>query len=387
MGTRFCSELIAGLLSESVPPLASSVEHVERMTPDVVSRSVLLRLARLPPLALALARAVAVLGGGATALRAARLAGSQADAARDALRAAIDADILVGEHNLSFVHPIVRGAVYEDISALERTRWHERAARLLAEEHAGAAELTAHLLATTPSGSEWIGHQLREAAIDARARGARETAVACLRRALLEPPAGRTERIAVLRELGDAESATDPRAGCQHLSEALALAGDPAERASISLALGTVQAFAGEFSAAADTLEEGLDALGARDSREGRDRPVRASLQAELLNAAHWDLATRPRREALLAELEVRSAAGDTLDSRLHAQLAIAAVERGENRSRAIEHARNALGAGLPPRPETTTVRHAITVLATCDELRDAEAGSVAWLADCQQRG
>ncbi len=373
-------ELLAEVEAERVDPVPSAVERLRRMTPEAISRSVLLRIAGLAQPSLALARAVAVLGAGATATRAARVAEIELDVAIGALQALIDADILSAGEAIGFSHPIVRASVYEDFPGLERSRWHERAARVLEAEGAGAQELTPHLLAAVPSGSTWTVSRLREAAADARGRGAPDAAIGCLRRALAEPPA-RRERVAVLRDLGASEALRDPEASSGHLAQALAASADARERGEIAVALGGVQAFAGQFGAAADTIEAALQGV------DERTVELRSSLEVELLNAAHWDLITRPRTHTLRADLERRSSNGERLDPRLHAYLAIATAERGENRSLALLHARRALESVPATAASSTAIRHVITALAVCDELREAETRAHSWLADAQQRG
>ena len=98
---------------------------------------------------------------------AAALAGlddQQAAEAADALRAG---RILADTRALRFVHPIIRSAVYEQLSPAARSAGHGRAARMLAEEDGAPERVAAHLLATEPSGSR-VG--LRPAA-RRRARG------------------------------------------------------------------------------------------------------------------------------------------------------------------------------------------------------------------------
>ena len=55
-------ELAGDLRADGIEPTAAAAAAVRQMTPQIVSRSVLLRLAPLPPAASALAQAVAVLG-------------------------------------------------------------------------------------------------------------------------------------------------------------------------------------------------------------------------------------------------------------------------------------------------------------------------------------
>src|SRR5207247_7704120 len=78
---------------------------------------------------------------------------------------------------------------------------------------------------------------LREAARRAGARGASESAVAYLRRALAEPPPD-AARVGLLRELGSVETQVDGDASIEHLRQAHALIEDPVRRAETALLLG-----------------------------------------------------------------------------------------------------------------------------------------------------
>src|SRR5262249_57016729 len=76
-----------------------------------------------------------------------------------------------------------------------------------------------------------------EAARRAASRGASESAVAYLRRAVTEPPSA-VERADLLRELGAAEALVSGNAAVEHLREAHALTIDPVRRAETALVLG-----------------------------------------------------------------------------------------------------------------------------------------------------
>ena len=78
---------------------------------------------------------------------------------------------------------------------------------------------------------------LREAARRASTRGASESAVAYLRRALDEPPHA-AERADVLVELGSAETRISGEAAVEHLQAARELIDDPLKKAEIALLLG-----------------------------------------------------------------------------------------------------------------------------------------------------
>ena len=85
---------------------------------------------------------------------------------------------------LEFVHPVVRAAVYADIPAAARALGHRRAGRLLALEQAPPERVAAHLLASEPEADTWTVDTLRRAAQQALGRGAPESAILYLQRAL-----------------------------------------------------------------------------------------------------------------------------------------------------------------------------------------------------------
>jgi DNA-binding NarL/FixJ family response regulator len=144
--------------------------------------------------------------------------------------------ILVPGEPLRFVHPIVRTAIYEDLSITERSDLHVRAARLLHERRADPGAIGVHLLATPPSGETDVVAMLRVAARSALGGGAPETAAALLRRALAEPPAD-SDRAHLLFELGIAEHEVGDTAARDHLTEAGEATLDPVLRAEAFAAL------------------------------------------------------------------------------------------------------------------------------------------------------
>ncbi|MDQ3875597.1 MAG: AAA family ATPase, partial [Actinomycetota bacterium] len=133
----FLRELLGTLATERVPPRAAHVARVRELGPQAVSRAVRLRLSRLPAEAYALARAVAVLGDGVELSYAASLAALDRGLAAHMAGALARADILQRDFPLTFVNPVVRAAVYNDLAPGEAEAAHGRAAALLAE--AGAS--------------------------------------------------------------------------------------------------------------------------------------------------------------------------------------------------------------------------------------------------------
>jgi DNA-binding CsgD family transcriptional regulator len=373
--------LLTSLAAEGVKGTDAEVPHLRRLTPGSVSRSVLLQLGRMPAAALAAARAVAVLGTAATAGRAGRLAGLDSDTCAEAVAALMAERFIEGERALQFVHPLVRSAVYQDLAPPVRQRWHKRAARMLDEEDAAAAEVTVHLLAAAATGDPWVVDRLRQAAADARNRGAPDVAIQCLERALAEPPAAGA-RGDVLFELGSAQTFHAPAAAAEHLVEALARSAGWPRRGEITLALSQALGLCGRFADAAEVL---LTAIGA----SGDDRaPVVVSLQAALLNVARWDLDARPVMRPVLERQQARAAVGEELDPQLHANLAIELGAAGLDRERAIRHAREAVRA--TPRLmslTSTALPEAVTVLLFGGRSGEAREGAQTWLRLAQQRG
>jgi len=150
------------------------------------------------------------LGDGAALRHAAALAGADlADAAAAADRLA-GIGVFAPGTPLRFVHSIVRTAVHHDIPEAARGLRHAEAARLLAAEGADADAVCAHLLVCEPAGSIEVVAQLRAAAARAAGRGAPESAVAYLRRALAET-ADVSLHAVLLYELGQARRAQHHR--------------------------------------------------------------------------------------------------------------------------------------------------------------------------------
>jgi predicted ATPase len=197
-------ELLKVLKEERVRPDEASAGIVRELGPRAASRSVLLRLARLAPDAIAVARAAAVVGDGADIRCVAALAGLDEETAAAATGTLARAEILRLEVELAFVHPLVRAAIYEDVPPGERQRQHALAARMLADLGAAEEQVAAHMLAMPRSGDEWVVETLAHAARIALGRGGSESAVAYLERALEEPPPPE-RRAEILFELGSAQ--------------------------------------------------------------------------------------------------------------------------------------------------------------------------------------
>nr|WP_269204537.1 BTAD domain-containing putative transcriptional regulator [Motilibacter deserti] len=237
-------QLLRALEADGIRPDEAHADTVTAIGSRAVSSIVLMRLRRLPAEAGEVARAVAVLGDGAALPAVARLAQLDEEQAAHAIAALAAAEILHDEHPLGFVHPLVRDAVYRGLAPGQRELAHERAAAVLSAGGAAAEQVAAHLLQVPARGDEWVVATLRHAARIARDRGAAESAIAYLARALTEPPLPE-ERGEVLLELGGLEALTDGVSAIEHLREAYAVAGAVATRAQAARILSHSLVFAG----------------------------------------------------------------------------------------------------------------------------------------------
>src|SRR6185436_2026235 len=184
-------QLVSEISAEGIEPIADNAERVSSLGPDTVRASVLLRLERLPSAGGPVARALAVLGEHDVTIRdVATLAGVPDEAAADALVELERSGLVTGVPRLRFVHPILRAAIEDDMPAVERSRAHEQAARMLADRDADAVAVAAHLLVCEPGQGEWARATLRRAARRAEALGDPSAAVRYLERAVEERPEG-----------------------------------------------------------------------------------------------------------------------------------------------------------------------------------------------------
>jgi DNA-binding CsgD family transcriptional regulator len=371
--------LTADLISQSRADVAS---RVARLVPDAVARNVLVRLSRLGPASIRLARAIAVLGGGADLRHAAALAELDALEAARCVDALVTGDIVAPGLPLDFLHPLLRETVYADVGLGERMLAHARAARILADSGVAAERVAQQLLASEPSGSEWATSILQIAAGDAVARGAPSSAVRYLERALEERSA-EGDRGSLLFELGVAES----RAGCDgavdHLLEASRLTGDVTARARIAPELAALYNLLGRFNEAATVLEEAIDDL------DDSQPELRFSIEAEAAVLGVTVLAGRRRLASRLARLRERGRAL-TESPGAAPLLAILAEELTEAHGTAAEAVTYAEHAFADPSllsREGPVLAIGVSAFILGDRPSRAEAILDAAIADAQKRG
>jgi hypothetical protein len=261
-GTPFLTrELLEALGDAGIAPTADAAGHIERMGAPPVGRSIRLRLRRLPEQAGRLAQALAILER-SDLQQAARLAGLEEGQAAEAAEMLTNAGILERGRALAFVHSIVRSGIYSELSGLERTEGHRRAARLFAEQ-AGATERVAELL-SEPAGDSWVVERLVEAAWTAAWAAAPESQAVFLRRALAEPPPP-GDRWRLLRDLGMAEAGAGFAEWRDHLQEVVDTAPDPEAAAEASMVQALSLSRAQCFAEAVEVLDRAASSLGSRD--------------------------------------------------------------------------------------------------------------------------
>ncbi len=237
-------QLLRALEAEGVRPDSAHADTVRAIGSRAVSSLVLRRFHRMPSQHRDVARAVSVLGDGASLPVLAAMTGlTEAESARS-VAALARAEVLRDDLPLGFVHALVGDAVYGDLPLGERELQHERAAQVLAAAGAAPEQVAAHLLLVPARGDAGVVDVLREAARRDTSRGAGESATAYLTRALAEPPAP-ADRPALLMELGRLETMTDGPAAMEHLAEAYRLLDDPALKADTAIMLARTAVFVG----------------------------------------------------------------------------------------------------------------------------------------------
>ncbi|MET9654676.1 AAA family ATPase [Streptomyces sp. NPDC006460] len=180
-------------------------------------------LHRVEPDALAVARAVAVLGGTPAAGLVAGLSGLGGIETRALVELLEDSGVL---RQGRFRHQAAQAAVLRDLGARERVARHRRAARMLHAEGGRPTAIAHHLVAAGEPTEPWAAAVLHESAAGATADGRVDFALDCLKlahtiaddehqravsRAVLADAEWRIEPARVVRHLGQLTEAVDRR--------------------------------------------------------------------------------------------------------------------------------------------------------------------------------
>jgi DNA-binding CsgD family transcriptional regulator/tetratricopeptide (TPR) repeat protein len=369
-------EILHEATADGLQPDERSAEQLGRLRPESVARAVLVRLARLERGALELARAVAVLGDAAAPGVAAALAGLPEAEALAAVDDLTRMHVFARDEELRFVHPLVRSAVYDDLTPVHRASAHRHAARLLADRGASPGAVVAQLLPAEAAAEQWAVDCLLGAAADARCRGAPESACKLARRALMEPPSS-DRRAGALEELGRSELAAGSEASVAHLEAALAVAPGQRQRARIALRLSRAAILLGSPTSATRILTA---ALGRIDVDTGP--ALAGALQAELIGAALHDPTTLHIAREQLDAATARVASPFALDPPVLAALACVEVASGRDIDAGIAFARSALARRTPEADGySSTLGYACAALRWAGRLEEACA---AWDAEVE---
>ncbi|MBV9041490.1 MAG: AAA family ATPase [Acidimicrobiia bacterium] len=377
-------ELVRVLRADGVQPTDAAAVAIGKTGPRTVAHATMLRLSRLPPSAASAARAVAVLEPRARLDRVATLADADIEEAQTAVEALAAMEVLAPGDPLRFTHPLVRQAVYDDMSPSTRAGAHGRVADILLAEGEPADEVAAQLLLSGPAGRRDVVETLRAAARLALAKGAPASAVASLRRALAEGAAPGEEHVTLLYELGGAEAfARDPNAAGD-LAAARQLSDDPVQRARIGWALAEFQLLSGAWGPAVSLVREVLAELG------DRDPDVQARLEG--LRAANdaYDPAQTVALDDRLPRLRSLVDTSGPGTRTLALVLAILAILRGGDLADARELIERGLDEGRLLRDEgseSLALAQGIGALISLDDIEGAEAATAGVFDDARRRG
>jgi DNA-binding CsgD family transcriptional regulator len=378
----YLGELLAEIAARGIDPADAAAADVGAIVPRGVANAVLLRLARLDPPAVALARALSVLDDGALSSDAAALAGVAGDEL-DAATAALIADGIVdGGANLSFVHPILRAAIHADLSPAERERLHGQAASILRERGAPPLRVAAQVMHTEPGGDAGTVALLRAAAREALGLGDAAGAALLLVRALEEPPDD-GERAAVVLELGQAHARAGAVEAVAPLTEIVERSEEAGAIVAAAIELSGMLFFAGRAADGAAVLRRAQARLAAAGSPSER-------LEVALLGVSSTSAsARRAADEAIAALRDSGEPASNALQATTLATLAMDDAVNLGSAARVLDLAERAIAAGLPVEPHRgeNWALVALGVLGSADGLEAALSGTDDILSRARERG
>ncbi len=300
-------ELVRGLRAEGLAPIDENSARVDGFAAEGVTRTIQARLARLGTVEVEVARAIAVLEPNATLERVAALAGVATRVAAEAAARLIEAGLVGDGQELSFVHPLVRNAVYSEMRGPRQALLHAEAAKLLRDAGAEPDSVAAHLLLTPPAGDPDVVDALRRAAAAALARGAPAGAARYLRRAQSED-GDHLEALEIRRETGLALLLADDPDGIEELLAVRRESDDPILRAEVASKLTESFGIRGRHREVGPLLRESIAEVGDSDAE------LAMRLRSELVKIAYTG-GSFGDPAPLLAEME--AVGGETQVERL----------------------------------------------------------------------
>jgi DNA-binding CsgD family transcriptional regulator len=376
------TELVGALGADGIEPRADAAAKVEALGPDTVARALMLRLSRLPSEAAAVADAVAVLGVAGEIRHVVAMTELAPEVVGEAADLLSDAHILSRSRPLTFIHPVVRQAIYRELRPSARARLHAGAAKAMLVERQQPASVAPHLLATQPANDEAVVDVLRAAAASAFEQGAADLAHTYLTRALAEPPP-EGSLADVLAGLGLAE-ALGGRAleeACRHLEEAAEHTAEPAQRVGRVEVAAQARVYRGDMRGAVELLDRELHSgsvdadtalrLLAHQAAIGILQPPLAADSVRRLDELTELSGETPAELAVLAEI----AASRWLDGWI--------AEGAEYAERALEGGRLLAAEG----PLSVSFHHAVAVLIDGDRYEKSLPALEAGIALAREHG
>jgi DNA-binding CsgD family transcriptional regulator len=375
-------ELLEEAAARGLDPTAATASDVGAIVPRGIANAVLLRLARLPPAAASLARALSALGDAAHVGDAARLAGLGTADLEAAMAALVSASVVEPGGTIRFAHPVLRAAIYGDLSPAERERLHLAAVAILRERGAPADQTAAQVMHTAPAGDPAAVEVLRDAARHALALGDAAGAAALLSRALDEPPSD-PDRPAVLLALGQARARAGAPDAVAPLTEIVEGGEDPAGIAAAAIELSDMLFYARRAADGAAVLRRAQKRLSPGD-------PACEQLAVALLGVTYTSASALRDSDAVGDQLREADPSGaGALQATTLARLAMDEVMYLRSATTAIELAERALAAGLPLKPQGAGnwAIMALVALSAGDALDAAHRAADEILAQARARG
>ncbi len=391
---RACLEATGGnplLLRALIDELASEdagqgelVARVRDITPDSVREETARRLAREAEAVQRIASAAAILGDGAGIDEVAAVADLAVPDAVDAADRLVSLEILARGPELAFVHPLIGSAVLETVPEHRRRAAHARAARVLDDLGAPPERVAAQIVAAAPGRDAWAVDVLHSAAALALARGAPDSAVTYLERALAEPPEN-ARRGEILYLLGLALLRSRPDVAVERLRAALDATTMVSARAQVAIHLALALVHTDRFADADVVLGNVGDELGPNE------RELSLGVEAIRAGVSQQSVALRAGGLARLRALAPEVAEGRTPAERLVlAQVAAASPMGDETAEVAAGRARRALGDGAllaEVTSDSPSLWYAGSGLLFAEALGDCEELASAALEDARRRG
>ncbi|MET9914135.1 AAA family ATPase [Streptomyces sp. NPDC006476] len=313
--------------------------------------------------ALALARAVAVLGVDAEIAQAAELAQLAVPDALSMADELVGRCLLANRTPLAFRHPLLATMVVSGIPVGTRAALHLKAAEILRDGHFGMTPVARQLVAAGPLGQAWAVQPLRGAARQLAREGRAEDAVRHLHALLRERLPSRV-RSDVLCELAALDPFVDPDHTVHQLNSVRQEVDEPEIATGYAVALAGLLTECGRPAEAVAALGDTADRLGPGAAEQSWR--VRLHKAYVCLHGPGW----LARTADPLDDLVTQAPPDDGARRELAGLRAVHSVASCEDRATAVHYARQAL-AGAPD-SWTWSAWYGSVALIHADELDEA---------------